>query len=49
MAVSYSRNAGLALDEDFALMLRRELTGSRLCWNAELLRLAFELKCDLRV
>ena len=42
MTDSYSRNAGLALNADLTLMLRRG--ASRLCWNAELLRLAFELK-----
>jgi len=48
MAVSYNRNAGLALDADLTLMLRRaaHMLASVL---EELLRLAFELKREVHI
>jgi len=55
MVVCYSRNAGLVLDVNLALIMKcgvyrlvlfwnAKLIGSRCSWNANLLRLAFVLK-----
>ena len=44
MAVSYNKNAGLALDADLTLMLRRGAHRLASVLEAELLRLTFESK-----
>ena len=49
MANSYSRNAGLALDSDLALMLRRGAHRLASVLEHGLLNFAFELKHEVHV